>query len=251
MNNLKHKALVLPITGALLLALAGCGSTKEASAPAPNAETSAPELTQAPVLTVPDADVIFPKVTDTVKKATSVALEGTSTSGPKKLKIKVSGSRDGTNSLSEVTQDGATVTLLNADGGAYIKADNEFFVQKSGQQTADLVKEMAGNKWISVKDTSVFGDRNIGSFLGIYNEKPVNDGLGKLASSSVADLNGAQAFKYVYEEATVWIAAEGEPYLLQFGTTGKDAGTITMSEWNAVAPHAAPAKNDTVTIPGL
>ena len=254
MNNLKHKALFLPITGALLLALAGCGSAQESAAPAASAASSAAEVTRAPVVTVPEEGRIFPKVNESMQKATSVAIEGEMSRGAKTAKIKISGTRDGSNTLSEITQDGGTLTLLNADGGSYIKADNEFFVQNSGQEIADLVAKTASNKWISVKDASRFGDRNIASFLEIYTDKSLNDGVGKLTASSVVDLNGAQAFKYVYEEATFWIAAEGEPYLLQVGAndpTGKDGGTITLSQWNAVAPHAAPAKNETVTIPGL
>ncbi|MEO6530532.1 MAG: hypothetical protein ABIN10_01560, partial [Specibacter sp.] len=61
-------------------------------------------------------------------------------------------------------------------------------------------------------------------------------------------------FKYTAQEATLWIAAEGAPFLLQMqpqDSTGGDTGTITFSEWNSVAPHAAPAKDETVSIPGL
>jgi hypothetical protein len=75
-----------------------------------------------------------------------------------------------------------------------------------------------------------------------------------LTASSVVDLNGAKAFKYTAQEGTVWIAAEGEQYLLQMSpkdpkSTAVD--TTTFSEWNSVGPHAAPSKAETVSAPGL
>ncbi|GAA1495674.1 hypothetical protein [Paeniglutamicibacter kerguelensis] len=63
-----------------------------------------------------------------------------------------------------------------------------------------------------------------------------------------------KTFKYVGDETNFWIAAEGEPNLLKIEATGSTTdgtGTMSFSDWNAVAPHKAPAATEVISIPGL
>ncbi|MEO8219859.1 MAG: hypothetical protein ABI563_03635 [Specibacter sp.] len=257
MNTFKHKAFLLPATAGLLLALAGCGGAAEAPTPtqAAGSATSQAAPPSAAPLTVPDAKEIFAKVNETVKSATSVSIVGDMRRGSETVKIKISGNRNGSNSLAEMTKEGATSTMLTADGGSYLKADKKFFTQNVGQESAAAVEALVGGKWILVADASKFGTFSVASLMDSFSANGLEAAdLGTITDKSVVELNGTKAFKYTAQEATLWIAAEGAPFLLQMqpqDSTGGDTGTITFSEWNSVAPHAAPAKDETVSIPGL
>ncbi|MHA7304846.1 hypothetical protein ACX80E_06335 [Arthrobacter sp. TMN-49] len=257
MNTPKNKALLLPLTAGLLVALAGCGGAQEASTSPQDAgsATSQAAPTSAAPLTVPSAKELFPKVNQTIKSATSVAIVGEMTRGTTTVKIKMSGSRDGSNSLAEVTKKGATSTLLTANGATYLKADKEFFTQNVGQETADVVDSLVGEKWITVTDASKFGNYSISSLLESFGGETLKESdLGTISDKSVVDLNGAKAFKYTGKKGILWIAAEGDPFMLQMqpqDSAGEDPGVITFSDWNSVAPQKAPSKAETVSIPGV
>ncbi|MBB2996256.1 hypothetical protein [Paeniglutamicibacter cryotolerans] len=262
MNTLKNKTLLLPVTASLLLALAGCGGAQEAptptATPTQESETTATQAAPAtPVeaLIAPEAKEIFPKVSAALRSATSVSIDADMTRGSESAKVKLSGTRDGSNSRAQITRDGATVELLTADGGSYVKADQKFFTQNVGKDAAKMVDSLAHGKWISVKDTSQFGDLSIGTLLESLGAEDIKESdLGKMTGKSVVDLNGAKAFKYTAKKGILWIAAEGDPYLLQMepkDSTGKDSGTVSFAEWNAVKPHTAPSKAETVAVPGL
>ncbi|ALV46539.1 hypothetical protein MB46_14600 [Arthrobacter alpinus] len=257
MNAFRNKAILLPMTAGLLLALAGCSGATQASPPthvAGSATTQAAPTTPAPA-TAPDAKEIFPKVTETVKSATSVSIAGDMSRGAESIKLKISGTRDGSNSLAEITMKGATSTLLTADGVTFLKADKEFFTQNVGQESADAIESLIGGKWITVTDAAMFGKFSIASLLDSFSAEGLEKSdFGKIADKSIVDLNGTKAFKYTAEEAILWIAAEGDPYLLQMqpqGSSSQDTGTMTFSEWNSVALQTAPAQDETISIPGL
>ena len=261
MNTLKNKTLLLPVTVTLLLALTGCGGVQEAPSPTPDSETAATQAAQAapvaPVeaLIVPEAKEIFPKVSAALRSATSVSIDADMALGSESAKVKLSGTRDGSNSRAEITRKGATVELLTADGGSYVRADKKFFTQNVGKDAAKMVDSLARGKWISVKDTSKFGDLSIGALLeSLGAEDMAESDLGKMTGRSVVDLDGAKAFKYTAKKGNLWIAAEGEPYLLRMepkDSTGKYSGTVSFAEWNTVKPHTAPSKAETVSVPGL
>jgi hypothetical protein len=256
MNAFRNKAILLPMTAGLLLALAGCGGAAQAPSPTPvagSATTQAAPTSAA--ATVPDAKDIFPKVTETVKSATSVSIAGDMSRGSESIKLKISGTRDGSNSLAEITMKGATSTLLTADGVTFLKADKEFFTQNVGQESADAIESLVGGKWIAVTDATMFGKFSIASLLDSFGAEGLEKSdFGTITDKSIVDLNGTKAFKYTAEEAILWIAAEGDPYLLQMqpqGSANQDTGTMTFSEWNSVALQTAPAKDETISIPGL
>ena len=252
MNAFRNKAILLPMTVGLLLALAGCGGAAPTPQSTPVAESA---TTQAAPATAPDAKEIFPKVTETVKSAKSVAIAGDMSRGTENIKLKISGTRDGSNALAEITMKGATSTLLTADGVTYLKADKEFFAQNVGQESADAIESMVGGKWIAVTDSAMFGKFSIAALLDTFGAQGLEQSdFGTISDSSIVDLNGTKAFKYTAQEAIVWIAAEGAPYLLQMqpqDPAKQGLEVMTFSDWNAVSPQTAPAKDETISIPGL
>lgn len=256
MNAFRNKVILLPMTAGLLLAMAGCGGA--AQSPSPTHAAGSATAQTAPTSaarTVPDAKEIFPKVTETVKSATSVSIAGDISRDGDTVKIKVSGTRDGSNSLAEVTNNGAKSTMLAADGGNYLKADREFLSQNVGQETAGSVAALVGDKWIVITDASQFGNISIPTLLNSFSDKGLAEAdFGTITDQSIVDLKGTKAFRYTSQEAIVWIAAEGDPFLLQMqpqGSASQDTGTMIFSEWNSVALQTAPAEDETISIPGL
>lgn len=257
MNAFRNKVILLPMTAGLLLAMAGCGGAAQSPSPthAAGSATAQTALTTPAPATVPDAKEIFPKVTETVKSATSVSIAGDMSRGAESMKLKISGTRDGSNSLAEITMKGATSTLLTADGVTFLKADKEFFTQNVGQESADAIESLVGGKWITVTDATKFGTFSIASLLDSFGTEGLAEAdFGTITDQSIVDLKGTKAFRYTSQEAIVWIAAEGDPFLLQMqpqGSASQDTGTMTFSEWNSVALQTAPAEDETISIPGL
>ena len=253
MKNLKGSALLLSATAGVLLALTGCASVSDK--PAGTTSAGAENTPEAVQITVPDATEVFPKTVATMDKASSVTLNGDISSGSESAKIMLSGNKDGSNTKATITTKDGTLDLLIVDGDNYLKADKKFLAKTAGEEAADMLATLAGDKWISVKDASQFGNFNLGSMLESFGtDKMVKVEAPKVTAKSLEDLNGVKTFKYVGDKTNFWIAAEGEPYLLQVEGTGsaKEAtGTMTFSDWNAVAPHKAPATTEVISIPGL
>lgn len=261
MKKFTSKIALIPITAGLALALAGCNGASTtpdqssiSTTAAGSAEVAA-ETTTTDTIVVPEASDIFPRALEAMQSASSAALIGDLTRGSEAMTLKLSGTRDGSNTLAEVTAEGSTIQILNVGGAGYLKADKSFFSQQAGEDAAKMIDLVAGDKWISVSDTSQFGDFSVGSLIDSFGEDGLKEAdLAKIEPGVIEDVNGVKAFKYSDDETDMWFAAEGEPFLLKMssdGTAGDDAGTMTFSDWNAVPLHAAPDSSETVTIPGL
>ncbi len=175
--------------------------------------------------------------------------------GSESVKMKLSGNKDGSNTKANITTKDGTLELLSIDGANYMKADKKFLAKTAGKEAAGMLATMVGDKWISVKDASQFGNFNLGSLLdSLGTDSMVSVEAPKVTAKSLEDLNGVKTFKYVGDETDFWIAAEGEPYLLKIEATGSASagtGNMTFSDWNAVAPHKAPATAEVISVPGL
>lgn len=253
MKTFKNGAMLLSATAGVLLALTGCSAAAEQPSGASSAGAEAAPV-QAEIV-VPEAKEIFPKTSAAIEKATSAAMVGDLTNGSQKADLELSGTMDGTNSRAKVSLDGSTIELLTVNKVTYMKADKAFFEKAAGAEAAKMLDSVSGDKWISTKNASQFGDFKIGSLLeSMGTEELGTKEAAKITEKSLTDLNGAKAFKYSGGDTTFWIAAEGEPHLLQIEGTGSasdGAGTMTFTEWNAVKPYEAPAKSDVVSVPGL
>jgi hypothetical protein len=235
LTSLKRAAVLLPLSAGLVIGLGACGSP------------------------IPNASEIYPKTTETVRNAQSVAINGDIAEAGKTMTIDVSGARDGSNSLAKARQDEGEVTILTADDTSYLKADENFWVENAGEAAAGMFTALAGDKWITVSDASQFQEFTVGTILdSLLEDGPNEEDLKNLTEKTAEDVDGQKAYKYSGEKGAVWIAAEGEPYLLKFqgfkdAADGEAAneGIVAFTDWNNVAPHQAPAKDQTVTLPGL
>lgn len=251
MKNMKSSTLLLTATAGVMLALTGCASDSGNPPQGTDAGVESP----AAQIKVPDASEIFPKTADTVEKATSVALDSDLTNGDQNAKVNISGTKDGSNSRARITMDGGTMEMLTVDGTSYVKGDKAFFAKAAGEKAAQMLTSTAGDKWISTKDASMFGNFKVGTLLESMGTDDLNAAeAAKVSAKSLEELDGVKAFKYTGDETIYWIAAEGEPYLLQVKGTGSasDAsGHMAFSNWNSAPRHEAPAKSETISVPGL
>ena len=53
------------------------------------------------------------------------------------------------------------------------------------------------------------------------------------------------------EPGKVYVTADGKARLLKIVSTGSNAGTMTVSDWDAVAAYPAPSVWDLAAIPGM
>lgn len=233
LKSRKNPAIFVPAAAILLLGLSSCGPS------------------------IPDASEIFPKTSEAVKNAESVAINGDITQDGKAMAINISGTRDGSNSLAEAKQDKGEVTILTADGTAYIKANEKFWNENAGDGAGEMLMGLAKDKWIAVTDPEEFKDLSVGSLLdSLLEDGPDDSDLDEYTEKSVEDVDGQEAYKYANDGKAFWIASEGDPYLLKVEgfsdeDDSEDEGTVTFSDWNEVAEHEAPAKDETLSIPGL
>jgi hypothetical protein len=253
MKNFKNSTMLLSATAGVLLALTGCSAPAEQPAGASNANVeNAPAEAE---IVVPEASEIFPKTSAAIEKATSAAMVGDLVNGSQKAKLDLSGTIDGSNTRAKVSMGGGNIEVLTVNKVAYMKADKAFFEKAAGAEAAKMLDSVAADKWISTKNASQFGDFKIGSLLeSMGTEELGTKEAGKITDKSLTDLDGVKAFKYTGGDTSFWIAAEGEPYLLQVEGTGsasEGAGTMTFSQWNTVKPYEAPAKSEVVSVPGL
>ncbi|MDN5754205.1 MAG: hypothetical protein ACTHWW_05415 [Arthrobacter sp.] len=233
LKSRRNPALIVPAAAILLLGLSSCGSS------------------------VPDASEIFPKTTEAVKNAESVAINGDVVQDGKDLSIDISGTRDGSNSLAKATQDQGKVTILTVDETAYLKANKDFWNENAGEGAGEMLSSLAGDKWISVADPEEFNEFSVGSMLdSLLEEGPEDSDLEEYTDKSVEEVDGQEAYKYANGDKAFWVASEGEPYLLKVEgfsdeKDSDDGGAVTFSDWNDVDEHEAPSKDETMSIPGL
>ncbi|QXQ11418.1 hypothetical protein [Paeniglutamicibacter sp. Y32M11] len=211
MKTFTNKIALIPITAGLALALAGCNGASQApdqSSISTTTTGSGDAAAEAPTIVAPEASDIFPRALEAMQSASSAALIGDLTRGSETMNLKLSGTRDGSNTLAEVTTEGATVQILNVGGTGYLKADKSFFSQQAGEDAAKMIDLVAGDKWISVSDTSQFGDFSVGSLIDSFGEDGLQEAdLAKIEPGALEDVNGVKAFKYSDDETDMWFAA--------------------------------------------
>jgi hypothetical protein len=248
MKTFKNGAMLLSATAGVLLALTGCSAAAEQPSGASTAGAEAAPV-QAEIV-VPEASEIFPKASAAIEKATSATIVGDLTVGSQKGKFELSGTVDGTNSQSMMSQGNSTIEMLTVDNVVYMKPNKAFLTERAGAEAAKMLDSVAPGKWISTKNGSQFGEFKIDSLLEAMDTGELGTKeAAKITKKDLTDLNGAKAFKYTGDENVFWIAAEGEPHLLKVESPG--TGIMTFSEWNSVKPFGAPAKSDVVSVPGL
>lgn len=193
---------------------------------------------------VPELADLWPEVMDLVDSAESLELSAGGVMNGADMSAQLRGQLDDSNYEVAVTNDGAAATVILADGVHYILGEEAFWSQ-SGAPDPGLLADT----WIEVPEEMGLADNFSMSSLwsDFRSAVPTDPGDLRTSSAELGELDGEPAYHYEIdgEDAQVWVAAEGEPYLLKVELTGDstptgDAITLEISDWNDVEEISAP-----------
>ena len=171
-----------------------------------------------------------------LEKAGAAHLTGTGTSDgkPMKLDVRVVGA----DATGTVTMDGAKLDLVNVGGKLYIRATGDFWTQ-NGIPTSAV--SLLDGKWVIVPGQAA-------SDLAQFSLKGLADELRHPSNGSIKDdvhtdtVDGTKVVVVTESDgSTLDVAATGTPYPLRIVDKGKDAGTITASEFGKKTTITAPS----------
>ncbi len=253
MNRSARRAALLsaPLLAAALLA--GCGGSSApttTASPAASTTASASPTTSA---TKPTAGELFKQAKAAALAAKSARVAGEMSLGGKQATLDIAGDMAGTNQKMLMSQTGiGKFELLTVDGKYYMKADDAFWTANAGKAAAGMV----ANKQVLLPadKAKAMGDFTLGSLI----QKMFSGASASAVEASTAPvtettLDGKPAYVLSSkpgEEAELLVSADGKAQILAIKGPAKDPGLMKFSEWDAVAPFAAPAASDIVTLPG-
>ncbi|MGW3290703.1 hypothetical protein ACWDR3_39330 [Streptomyces sp. NPDC001002] len=141
--------------------------------------------------------------------------------------------------------------LIKTGDTVYMKYDEEFLREQSkgeSKETVDEMVSMLGGKWAKTSATGADSE-DIAGFCDLDSvlEGAEDAGSGGSASpdataassatrAGTAEVGGAKAvvlkLKDGKDRYTLYVAAEGKPYLLRMVSTGTDTGALTFSDYD-------------------
>jgi hypothetical protein len=176
-----------------------------------------------------------------IKGATSYEISGSGgSSGITGFDLKVVG----TDISGSYTLSGTTVDLLDVASTICIKAPVAFYTAE-GASAAGAA--LLGGVWVEIPASSSYASK----FSSLSNITDISSKLTTTAtftSDGTGTVNG-QSVVLLKDSSgdVVGIATSGTPYPLQLTSTGSNAGTYDLSNWNSLATFTAPP--NPVTLP--
>lgn len=279
MTAIKRKFLMPALVSAITVAgAASCATggaahvaagTAEKEAAAAAKQVAAPSTGAASVdafagLTA--ARIAHEAVTAT-KGAPSLRLTAEGTDDGRRLKVDFSLDRSGA-CAGGLRRDDSEAEFAVVKGVTYVKGDDEFWRSissdandangQNGQNAdtglADELVELLRGKWLKIPAGAGASARALG---GACDLDAMLDGV-KLADTkgAAAEVEGRKAATLVKRETdgtrTIYVAAEGEPYLLKaVSEGGQDPGTVLFTDFGVPVKAAAPPAAETVDLRDL
>ncbi|WP_327267257.1 hypothetical protein OG233_30560 [Streptomyces sp. NBC_01218] len=197
------------------------------------------------------ADAIADKAMKATNAADSVHLVGTAQEQGKPVKLDVRVDTKDT-CAGSMNEQGVTAEVIEASGKKYIKGDKAFWTAsfKGRPGAGKAVPQLAG-KWV-ITPANQAGMPDIcdkQAFLAAMdNDKSERQGMKKTGTATV-DGKEAVVLKKTNgaETSTLYVAAEGRPYLLKVTTTGgKSPGTMTFSDYDKPVKAPTPPADQIV-----
>ncbi|MFJ6086114.1 hypothetical protein ACIQI8_32465 [Streptomyces sp. NPDC092369] len=143
--------------------------------------------------------------------------------------------------------------MIKAGDTIYMKYDEAFLREQSKTESKETVDEMVamlGGKWAKTSatgadsediagfcdlDTVLEGAEDVGSG-GSASPGATATAASSATRAGTAQVDGAKAvvlkLKDGKDRYTLYVAAEGKPYLLRMVSTGKDTGTLTFGDYD-------------------
>lgn len=224
--RVRHVALA----GLAALLLSACGggastsaSSSTSSSPAGNGESSK------------TGQQVAADAADALQKAGAVHLAGSGTSDGQPLSVDVR--LQDADVAGTMTMDGATLEVISTGGKFYVRAPGAFW--KAQGVPAEAIP-MVDGKWVIMPSDAAQSFQQ-------FTLKGISEELRKPTDGTIEDkvhtdtLNGQRVVVVTQSDgSTLDVAATGSPYPLQSVDKGKDAGTLTLSDFGKRTTITAP-----------
>lgn len=152
-------------------------------------------------------------------------------------------------------QDGQKADLISLDQEQYMRADGAFWkAQADNAEQGNQMATMLGGKWVKIPTSAEdFGELcDIDELLGEFSEAPEKDE--KVTKGEVEEVAGVDAIALTGdddgEKATVWVAVDGEHYIVKVEIEGDEPGTLEFLDIDDPAEIKAPPASDVVDMTG-
>ncbi len=218
---------------------------KKEQKPEPFADLSGPEIVE--------------KAVKATKTATSLRMKGNieDADGPMTMDMALN-TKDECAGKMSVNQEGS-LDLIKTGETVYIKFDEKFLrSQSKGEPKAetDAAVAMLANRWMKTKTS----EPDAKEFVGVCDLnallKEFDDVNSVARKGAVTTVDGQEAITLTETDGdathTLYVATQGEPYLLKIVSTGGDEpGTMSFTDFNKPVPAEAPADKDVVDLAKL
>lgn len=257
----KRKVLVTAVVWTATLAgLAGCSTGGELEAGGSIAQKDAVAAATTKASDDPfgglSADRIADRAVTATKKATSIRIAGRVVSDGEPLTVDFAVDSKGA-CTGRLGMKGGSAELLQVNKVLYMKGDAKFWEASLGAEAKGLTTLLKG-RWLKVPAGSA------GEMDGVCDLKGMLDGTDNdksdrrgMTRGPDAEVDGRPAVTLVKKKAggrstTMYVAKEGEPYLLKVVKTGGDQpGTIVFSDYNKPVKAVAPPADEIVDLEDL
>jgi hypothetical protein len=214
-------AAALLSTFALVLVLAGCGSSSSSG----NGVESK------------SADQILEAAKQAAAKATSVHIDGSIVSSGKPISLNME-LLAGKGGKGTIAQEGFTIRLVQVKGAVYINGSAAFYRHVSGSAAAQLLQ----GRWLKAPANS----GELASLASLTDlSKLIDTALadhGPLTKGATTTINGqkAIALKDSSKGGSLYVATTGKPYPLEIAKSGKEGGKVVLDRWDQPVTLTAP-----------
>lgn len=264
-RNVLTAALICATAAAVLT---GCGGDKDNKADdrpgtpaapptttaAPAATTSAPVAPPAAVFDGLTAQQISDKATTAMKGLTSVIVDFDGSDGGQKIRMKAA-MTNARKCVSHIVLAGGNLELIGVAKDTYAKGDKAFWNAQAGS-SGPAVDALLKGRWLKMPAGSS-QDEDFKSFcdLDTFMDGFTSSSSGTLTKGAPTVVDGQQTVPISGPDdggtTTVFVATQGEPYVLKALHTGKDAGSATFSDFNEPVNAVAPPAGQTVDASAL
>lgn len=196
------------------------------------------------------ADDIAAKAVEATRQAKSMHVKGdTRLEDGSTVSIDVSVDQE-KNCQGTIGAGGTEADVRHTDATLYLRGDERYW-RTALEQQPDAAREMAPklrDKWVKMpaNDATTAGVCDKQGFVAAMDEDE-SERRG-MKRGATAEVNGEEALKLTKdasggEKLTLYVAAEGEPYILKTTTEGgRSPGSVTFGEYDKkVAPEQPPA----------
>jgi hypothetical protein len=191
---------------------------------------------------------LMPEVQAAAKAAGSVHMTGSVNQGPQTATIDMSFSRSSV--AGTVGLNGASFVLLSLKGNTYIKLDAAFL--RYAKAPASACVTICG-KYVELPASSasqITGSLSLSQLMKqVFSSKNMSSAAASGCVFSPATVNGQSVLQCRQGGYTVDVSAHGKPYPVYF--TGPHGEHIAFSDWNSVAPPAAPPADQVISLSKL